>query len=88
MKTLEELKQLKDELILAYNSVLTSETEYDQSTVLYAAQCMNDAVKAFRLKVIENEDDLIERLNNPKIDPVKLEKLAEMSLEIELQEET
>lgn len=48
MKTLEELKQLKDELQEAYDTVLARQNEYDKSTVEYARKCAADAVTAFK----------------------------------------
>lgn len=54
MKTLEELTQLKDEMTTAYNTVVTStETRYDQATIVYAQKCMEDAVKAYKLALLD-----------------------------------
>lgn len=48
MKTLEELAQLKNELTEAYNTVINSDTQYDNATIVYAKKCMDDAVNAFK----------------------------------------
>lgn len=44
MKSLEDLKLLRDELKAAYETVLNNEhTKYDNATVAYALKCYQDA---------------------------------------------
>lgn len=48
MKTIEELKQLKEELLEAYFNLLNSDTPYEESTRVYAKKCADDAVTAYK----------------------------------------
>lgn len=53
MKTLEELVNLRDELKLAYDTVLNNpDTEYDQATVQYARKCYEDAEKSLKVAIM------------------------------------
>lgn len=53
MKTIQELQQLRDELKLAYETVLANpDTNYDKSTITYALKCFQDAEKVLNLALI------------------------------------